>query len=164
LLEQGQYAQVETYLQEGLSITRQIGQQERTGDFLVILGDAATRKGYYAQAQVYLEEGLVLARRLGHVQLLCSMLYAWGELALKQQQIETASAAFEEMQTLIPQGARELVAQAEYGLARICAAKGNIDEAHRRGENSLSLFEPIKHRQTSDVREFLKALPVQAEH
>jgi tetratricopeptide (TPR) repeat protein len=140
-----------------------MGQQERTGDFLVILGDAATRKGYLAKGEKYLGEGLALARRLGHAQLLCSMLYAWGELALKRQQIDMASATFEEMQTLIPQGAQELIAKAEYGLARVCATKGNIDEAHQRGETSLDLFETIKHRQTNDVREFLKALPVQAE-
>jgi tetratricopeptide (TPR) repeat protein/transcriptional regulator with XRE-family HTH domain len=163
LLEQGQYAQAETYLQEGLSITRQMGQQERTGDCLVVLGDAATRKGFFAQAEIYLQEGLALARRLGHAQLLCSMLYAWGELALKRQQIDTASGAFEEMQTLIPQGAQELMARAEYGLARVCAAKGNFEGARQRGETSLGLFEAIKHRQTNDVREFLKALPVQSE-
>ncbi|HJT55059.1 MAG TPA: tetratricopeptide repeat protein [Ktedonobacteraceae bacterium] len=165
LLEQRQYAQAETYLQEALSITRQMGQQERTGDCLVVLGDAATRKGFFAQAEIYLQEGLALARQLGHAQLLCSMLRAWGELALKRQQIEIAAATFEEMQAVIPQGAQEHMAQAEYGLARVYAAKGDIDQARQRGETSLGLFEAVKHHQANDVREFLKALPVQeADH
>jgi tetratricopeptide (TPR) repeat protein len=139
-----------------------LGQGEYLTD-LMNLGLVATEQGHCEQAETYLQEGLALTRRLGQVQLLCSMLYAWGELALKRQQIDTASAAFEEMLTMIPQGAQDLMAQAEYGLARVCAAKGNIDKAHQRGETSLGLFEAIKHRQTNDVREFLKALPVQAE-
>jgi tetratricopeptide (TPR) repeat protein len=162
-IEQGNYSQAQVYLEEALNLTQQMGNRERQSIVLLSLGKALLEQGQYAQAQVYLEEGLVLARRLGHAQLLCSMLYAWGELALKQQQIETTSAAFEEMQTLIPEGARDLVAQAEYGLARVCAAKGNIDEPRQRGETSLGLFEAIKHRQMSDVREFLRALSVQAE-
>ena len=86
------------------------------------------------------------------------------ELGLSVEEAETARAVFEEMLPIIPPEAQELIALAQYGLARVDAAQGNIHEAYQRGETSLGLFQAMGHRNTQDVQRFLNELHIQAEH
>ena len=65
-------------------------------------------------------------------------LYEYGNLYLDKQQPEAAELSFREMLTIIPEGDQDLIALAQYGLARSAAAQGNIQEARRLGEASLT--------------------------
>ncbi|MEO8970395.1 MAG: tetratricopeptide repeat protein [Ktedonobacteraceae bacterium] len=157
-IEQGDYVQAEAYLQEGLALSRQSGYRERTSTLLMYLGKAASERGDYEQANVYLQEGLDVARQIGKPRLVCCFLVVCGELYLKQPLIEAASEAFQMVLTQVPDGAQDLIAQAQYGLACIEAARGKVREARERGEASLSIFETIGHHRMREVRDFLDEL------
>jgi len=107
---------------------------------------------------VYLHESLALAQSIGNPQIISTALYEYGNLYLDQKQIKKAEASFREMLSSIPEGDQELLALAQYGLARTDAAQGNIEDARRLGEASLTVLEKIGHRSAQEVREWLNSI------
>jgi tetratricopeptide (TPR) repeat protein len=105
-----------------------------------------------------LQEGLTLARQLGIPQITADTLYEYGNLYLDKLQQEAAELAFREMLVSVPEGGQELVARAQYGLARVAAAQGNIDEARRLGEASLMTLDVIGNYIASEERRWLNSI------
>jgi tetratricopeptide (TPR) repeat protein/DNA-binding XRE family transcriptional regulator len=159
-IEQGNYAQAETYLQEGLAAARQIGHREWTSVLLLNLGLAMYKQGDYTQAEVYLRESLVLAQQIGLPQMVANILYEFGNFYLAQSQAEAARKNFNEMFDVIPSGCSDLVALAQYGLARTSALLGNSDEAKGLGEESVLTLEKLGHSKAAEVRSWLQMMPV----
>ena len=62
------------------------------------------------------------------------------------------------MLTLVPEGGQDLFALAQYGLARTAAAQGNIHEARKLGEASVTALEAMGHRNAKDVRDWLNSI------
>jgi hypothetical protein len=62
------------------------------------------------------------------------------------------------MLIIISEGDQDLLALAQYGLARVAAASGHIDEAQRLGEASVTVLETIGHRQAKEVRDWLNLI------
>ncbi len=158
-LDQKAYAKAETYLTQALDAARQIGDAKVISADLGSLGDLAARQGRYAEATAYLQESLQMARQVGDIWLISAVLAECGELALKQHQLDEAFAAFQEALTVSARGNQEAVASALYGLARVAAARGELAEAQRQGQESLRLFETMDSRVTDTVRAWLKTLP-----
>jgi tetratricopeptide (TPR) repeat protein/transcriptional regulator with XRE-family HTH domain len=158
--EQGHYARAEGYFQEGLLLARQVGRREWISMLLLNLGLATRKQGRSAQAEEYLQESLALARQINIPQITANILYEHGNLFLQQQQLGRAEKAFEEMLAVIPKGSQDLMALAQYGLARTFAAQGNIDEAQRLGEVSFTALEVMGHRATEEVKAWLNTLIV----
>jgi tetratricopeptide (TPR) repeat protein/transcriptional regulator with XRE-family HTH domain len=158
VVEQGNYSQAEDYFREGLALARQIGHREWKSFLLINLGMAARKQREYERAEVYLHESLALAQSIGNPQIISTALYEYGNLYLDQKQIKKAEASFREMLSSIPEGDRELLALAQYGLARTDAAQGNIEDARRLGEASLTVLEKIGHRSAQEVREWLNSI------
>jgi tetratricopeptide (TPR) repeat protein/transcriptional regulator with XRE-family HTH domain len=159
VLEHGNLVQAEAYLQEGLELARQIGHPERISDLLLRLGLLAAKRNITEQAKACYQEGLVLARQIGLPQLICRLLAAWGDLNLQLRQKVAAESAFREMLALVPEGNQTLLAFAQYGLARVAAANGQLSEARTFAESSLATFEVLGHRQRRAVCVFLEDLP-----
>ncbi|HZR44396.1 MAG TPA: tetratricopeptide repeat protein [Ktedonobacteraceae bacterium] len=157
-LEQGHLAQAKTYLEEGLDLARQIGHPERISDLLLRLGTLAAKQNVTDQAAACYQEGLALARQIGLPQLICRHLAAWGDLYLQLQQKEAAQRAFREMLSLVPEGNQTLIAHAQYGLARVAAAQGQLSEARSLAGSSSATFEALGHRQRNVVHDFLESL------
>jgi tetratricopeptide (TPR) repeat protein len=109
-------------------------------------------------AQVHFQEGLNLARQIGIPQITANGLYEYGNLYLDQQQLDGAEVTFSEMLTITPKGSQDLMALAQYGLARIAAARGDIYGARRCGEASITVLEAIGHRTAKEVRDWLGIL------
>lgn len=151
----GDYALAESYFREDLALARQIENRELTNALLLNLGLVHQKQGKYSQAEVYLQESLVLSRQLGNPQFTSSGLYDYGNLYLSQNKIEAAEAVFHEMLSTVPEGGQDLFALAQFGLARVAAARGNINEAIKLGENSIIALEAIGHRGASDVKIWL---------
>ncbi len=152
--EQGHYVQAQEYFQEGLVLARQIGHLEWVSHLLSNMGLTIRKQGHYTQAERYFEESLVLARQIGP-QMTANALYEYGNLYLDQQQIASAEATFREMLTTIPEGGQDLLALAQYGLARTIATQGNFHEAQKFGEASATVLEAIGHRKAQEVRNWL---------
>jgi tetratricopeptide (TPR) repeat protein/transcriptional regulator with XRE-family HTH domain len=156
--ELGNYTKAETYFQEGLGLMRGSEQLERTSVLLISLGSTARKQRNYTQTEIYLHDGLDLAQKVGIPQIRANGLYEYGNLYLDQQQPHVAEAAFREMLAISPEGSLDLVALAQYGLARTIAAQGNRNEARQLGETSAATLEAIGHRNAKEVRDWLSVL------
>jgi tetratricopeptide (TPR) repeat protein/transcriptional regulator with XRE-family HTH domain len=160
VVEQGNYSQAEDYFREGLALARQIGHREWTSFLLINLGMAARKQREYERAEVYLHESLALAQSIDNPQIISTALYEYGNLYLDQKQTKRAEVSFHEMLSSIPAGDQELLALAHYGLARTAAAQGNIQDARRLGETSVSTLESIGHRNVQEVKEWLHSIVI----
>ncbi len=156
--EQGNYAQAEMYFQEGLQLARLIGHREWVSLLLLNLGLTTRKQGKYELAETYLQEGLVLSRQIGTPQMTANALYEYGNLYLDQRLIERSEAIFREMLTIIPEGGQDLIALAQFGLARTKAAQGNMQEVRRFGEASVIALEAMGHRKAKEVRDWLNSI------
>ncbi|QBD78944.1 helix-turn-helix domain-containing protein [Ktedonosporobacter rubrisoli] len=152
------YPQAEIYFQEGLLLARQIGHREWISISLLNLGMVTHKQGHHKQAETYLQESLLLARRLGRPRITCSTLNEYGKLHLDQAQLELAEENFLEMKTLVSEGDQELLSLANYGLARIAAARGDLQEAHKLGRASADALTSIGHHSAQEVREWLNSI------
>ncbi len=83
----------------------------------------------------------------------------WGEIHLKYQQL-SAAAAFREVlsQEKSPTGEPELLADAQYGLARVAALRGDIAEAMQLAQASETRFVSLGHHKATSVREWWQGL------
>jgi len=122
------------------------------------LGLTAQMQGRYTQAEAYLQESLAMARQIGRPQIISNTLYAYGNLYLHWQQIEAAQTTFREMLTTVSEGSQDLVALAQYGLARAAMAQGNIEEAWKFGKVSVTTLEVMGHRTAQEVRDWLNSI------
>lgn len=156
--ELGSFAQAETYYEEGLVLARQIEHREWICALLINLGLMTRRQGNFTQAERYFQESLTLAWQVGRPQMTAIVLYEYGILHLNQQQIEAGETSFREMLTIISEEDRDLLALAQYGLARVAAARGHFDEARRLGEASVTDLEAMGNRNAKEVRDWLNLL------
>ncbi len=156
--EQGNHAQAEIHFREALMLARQMGHRELISAILSNLGLMAQKQGNFTQAEEYFQECLILARQIGRLQIICNALYEYGNLYLNQQQLETAEAIFREMLNILPEGGQDLLALAQYGLARAIAAHGNINEARELGVASVTALEAMGHYKAGEVRGWLDSI------
>ncbi len=157
-VDQGNYARAEAYYAEVLPLARQTGQREWVSIILTNMGKLAVKQDNYSRAGTYLLESLDLAQQIGRPRIICVCLYEYGNLYLKQELLDAAEAAFSGMLTDIPEGDRELLALAQYGLARVTIARGNLQEGHRLGELSARALEAIGHRGAREVKNWLSSI------
>jgi predicted ATPase/DNA-binding CsgD family transcriptional regulator len=157
--ERGNYDQAEGYWQEALDLARHMGHREYISTALLNLGWVASERGNYDQAEGNLQQALDLARQIGYHWLLSSVFYEYGEFHLKQQQFEAAWAAFREARDIASEGNPDNIGRACYGLARVAAAQGNLDEARRQGQESLTILEAIGHYKAAEVGQWLNSEP-----
>ncbi len=125
---------------------------------LINMGLTLRKQGNYRQAKDYLRESLALARQLGRPDMISHALFEYGNLCLNQQQVKKAEASFREMLTTVSEGDDDLLALANYGLARTVAAKGNLFEARKLGEMSVMTLERMGHRRAEEVRNWLDTI------
>ncbi len=156
--ELGNYIQAEAYFQEGLIWARQIGNYELMSSLFINLGLTIQKQGHYPQAEEYLQESLTIARQINRPQIISYALYLFGNLYLDAKQAEVAEKTFQEMLNGVPEGSQELVALAQYGLARSIADQNHIEEALKLGESSLNILETMGHGTAKEVRYWLDSI------
>jgi tetratricopeptide (TPR) repeat protein/transcriptional regulator with XRE-family HTH domain len=156
-VEENNYTQAETYFREGLELARQIGHREWISGLLVNLGMTTHKQGHYDVARLYLEESLDLANQIKKQNIICQVLYELGTIALSEEKTNSANEAFEKMLEMAPAGDQELLALAYYGLARVRVLQGDRENAIQYGDKSFTLFETMGHRQTAEVRDWMKS-------
>jgi len=157
-IELGNYQQAETYFEEGLELAHQIGHREWISFLLHNLGLVMRKQGNYELADKYSREGLFLARQVGIPHITSLILNECGNLYLDQKQVRNAKDMFQEMLMVIPDGSQDLLALAQYGLARVAVEQGNINEALNLGHVSSATLENIGHRSAEEVKEWLKSI------
>jgi tetratricopeptide (TPR) repeat protein/transcriptional regulator with XRE-family HTH domain len=156
--EQGNYTQAEEYCREGLVVARQIEHREWMSVLLCTLGFITHKQGSYNEAETYLKEGLVLTREVGIPQMTAYTLYEFGCLYLSQSRIKDAEDSFTMMHTTAPENCQDIIALAQYGLARVAAAYCNDQEARQLGSASALALEKMGHRKAVEVRQWLNSI------
>src|SRR5579885_1374779 len=151
--EQENYVQADAHLREGLALARQIEHREWISILLLNLAEITIAQGHYAQAENYLQETLDLAQQIGRPYITAKALNEYGNLYLKQKKFDAAESTFQKLLTTVPEAGQELVALGQYGLARTLAAKGNIQEALKLGELSVTALETMGYRKAKEVRD-----------
>lgn len=157
-IELENYITAEEYFKEGLDLARSIGHKEWMSLLLANLGQTTRKLGNYTLSEQYTQESLTLARQIGIPQITSYILYERGNLLLDQKKLEIAENTFREMLVTAPEGGQDLTALAQYGLARITAARSNLDEAIRLGELSAIALEKMGSRNALEVRHWLESL------
>ena len=156
--ELGNFARAEAYFQEGLTLARQMEHREWICALLINMGLTLRKQGNHTQAEDYFQESLLLARQLGRSEMTSHALYEYGNLCLNQQETAKAEASFHEMLDTISVGDQDLLALAQFGLARIAAIQGNFLEARKLGEVSTTTLEGMGHRTAPEVRNWLNTI------
>jgi tetratricopeptide (TPR) repeat protein len=124
---------------------------------LLNLGVVARKQGHYNQAKSYLEESLALANQISQPHIICPILYEFGEISISEGKTSQADDYFKKMLEQISSGDQEWLALAYYGLARVCALQEDKENARLYGNKSVTIFETMGHRQTAEVREWMKS-------
>jgi tetratricopeptide (TPR) repeat protein len=152
---EGDDQQALVYFQECLESAQRTGDRETMGALFDERGRLETRRGNYQQAEHYLRDALQIGRDVGLNYLICTALFSWGELHLQCQRFDAAALSFTEMDATVPTEQRELRAMSFYGLARLAAARHNVEEACQQGQTSLAIFTAIGHYRASEVQKWL---------
>ena len=137
------YEQRRIYLEQSLTICRELGHIAGIGSNLIALAALATSQQQYDLAHSYLEEGLAINRQLGKVRV-AETLFAAAELAFTLSQHQQAQAYYEEGVSIMKEKGRTLI--------------GNWVLAHM-GYNALQLGELARANQSFEegLRGFKKA-------
>jgi tetratricopeptide (TPR) repeat protein/transcriptional regulator with XRE-family HTH domain len=157
-LERKDYVQAERYFQEGLELARQLEHREWISLFLLNLGIVMRKQGNYTQSEEYFQESLTLARQIGIPQITSHVLHERGNLYLDLQRPEAAEITFNEMLATAPEGSQDLLALAQYGLARAAASQGRVADAIELGGISAVALEKMGYRNAHEVRLWLESI------
>ena len=96
----GRYAEAQRFLEESLSIAREIGDMGRAAMVLEELGSVATGQGDRVTARSYFEQALVLAQEQGDERALAAAYNALAQLCRMEGDLDTAEKLYEKMLAL----------------------------------------------------------------
>jgi non-specific serine/threonine protein kinase len=96
----GRYKEARAYLEESLSIAREIGDTTRVAAVLQPLGMASLGLGDAVQARRYLEESVALARAQGNKRQLAAAINALAQLYRAEKDLERAKSLYEDVVSL----------------------------------------------------------------
>jgi tetratricopeptide (TPR) repeat protein len=156
----GQFGDAVVNLQEALLFSIETRRQDIEIEVLTCLGFIAGQQNQSKLAQSHFEKALILARSYNDTWFLGKTLDAWGEFNLTEHKWQQAQQAFTELLTISQQSEfSELVADAQFGLARAAQAQNEMAQARLLGEQSRTLFAEIGHYKRNVVRNWLNERP-----
>ncbi len=141
---QGDYVSAVTYLEESLTIMREIGDRSGIAAALQNLGSVANSQGDYILARTYHEESLSIQREIGNWRGIAKSLQGLGLVVDSQGDYASARAYYEESLTITREtGNRKGTAQLLNSLG--CVADNQGDDASGRAyfEESLTIMREI---------------------
>jgi tetratricopeptide (TPR) repeat protein len=145
---QGNYTQVEAFLQEALTLARQIQDQERLCACLSRLGGLYFQRGNYTQAQTYLVEGREIARQIKNLDHLSAFLNDLSMVAYEQGNYLQAESYMQESLALARQlNHRERESALLSNLGAIVYEQGQWTQAENYFQEALALARQLGHRE-----------------
>jgi tetratricopeptide (TPR) repeat protein len=158
---QNRHTEAEPYLREGINLARQTGNFNILPHLLVGLAGSVGSQGDYAQAEACYQEAYDMTQKQGAAWETAAALVCWGLFQL----FHRLAGAGEKLEKVLVLNRTtkvdpHLVALAQYGLAQMAFAYGNVAEARRLGQESLQIFEAIHQlARAEEVKLLLLALP-----
>ena len=154
-----EYSESSQYLQESLSIYRNLGLDAEASIVLGDLGDIARISEDYNAAKGYYEEALDLAKKAGDKLRQAAIYSRLGELAFHMKQLVDERNLFEKELTLaLEVGRQDFVAQAQYRLAHVEEAEGHADLALPLAQDALKIYQRLQAPEALDVRQLVERL------
>ncbi|MCW3099654.1 MAG: adenylate/guanylate cyclase protein, partial [Chthonomonadaceae bacterium] len=145
---QGDYASARGYLEESLTIEREIGDRQGIAVSLNNLGAVAHNQGDYASARGYYEESLTIYREVGDRQGIAHVLGNLGLEADIQGDYASARGYHDESLTIQREiGNRQGIAMSLNNLGGTAHAQGDYASARAYQEESLTIRREIGNRQ-----------------
>ena len=140
----GHYGEAQGYLEESLSIARELGDRRRVGTVLDELGAVFSGLGDLAAARRHLEEALAVARELGNKRELAAASNALAQLHRMQGDLSAAEPLYEQMLLLARElDDRETIAIGLLNLAMVAVARGAGGSARDRLREALAIATEI---------------------
>jgi tetratricopeptide (TPR) repeat protein len=126
----GRYDDAKGYLEESLSIAREIGDKGRAAMVLEELGTVATGQGDPVTARSYFEQALLLAEEHGNPRTLAAANNALAQLCRMEGDLDTSEKLYEKMLTLSRRiEDRESIAVGLLNLSMVSIGRGLGDRA-----------------------------------
>jgi tetratricopeptide (TPR) repeat protein len=156
----GNYAEAAAYFRTGLALAETNGLTIQVCRQQANLGQAAMLRGQFRQANIHYQESLALARELSFLEDLGMILNQAGECFLAQDANREAAVCFEEALAIgRDSNLPRVLAMSLFGQARVAAARGNMAEARRLGQESHQLLQASGHKKANEVWWWLQELP-----
>jgi len=153
------YDSANRYYQDALTIQRELKNNQSIANLLNDLGELEGKRKNYDAAERYCREALDIYQKREEKELMPAPLGSLAELALDRQQWAEARKWFEQELELAKEvGHVELIAQAQYGLARVHEAEGRAELALPLAQEALKIYERLQHRNLAEVRELEERL------
>ena len=140
-------------------LAEQIGNREWICGNLVNLGIVAREQGDISKAQAHFVRAIQLAQQQERPHITFMAIYEYACLVLEQKDRRTAEALLKEIHAIIPEGDQGLSGLWIFGMARLAALQGNLQEARRLGEESRDILNAIQHGSTKKVEQWLSNFP-----
>jgi len=153
------YSEAEQLYQNALSSLRHLGQRQDIATVLISLGALERECQNYDAAERYLREALEIRQNQDKENMMPAVFSHWGELNLDREQWTDARKWFTQALQLAKEiGWHDLIAHAQYGLARVHEAEGRADLALPLAQEALKIYERLQHRDLAEARELVERL------
>ncbi|TEU13362.1 MAG: tetratricopeptide repeat protein [Anaerolineales bacterium] len=153
------YDEAERLYQDALAVWRDLGLDADVANGLFDLGELAHERQDYDAAERYYREALELLRKIDDKGNQADSMGNLGQLALDREQWAEARQWFEQALSLAREVGRvEIIAQAQYGLARVWEAEGRADLALPLAQEALEIYERLQSRGLAEARELVERL------
>jgi len=140
----GRSQEAQEYLEQSLSIAREIGDKGTVAAALRRLGEVTHAQGNFGGARAHLEESLMLAREFGDKNNLAWALNGLGELYRQDDDLQAAQGLYEQSLALLrEQGSRYGIAIVLLNLAMVSIGSGVKDRARGFLREVLAVAEEI---------------------
>jgi predicted ATPase len=142
------YAAAENYLNEGLELSRRLGERETTAMALQVLGSVARERGDYERAVTRHQESLAIWRELGDVRGIARSLNYVGFAAWLRGDFEQTTACCEVARGLFrEQGDKEGLVWSLLSLAAVAHYTGDAARSLALCDDSLTLSREIGYKE-----------------
>lgn len=148
---QGDLQQARALCEDGLAMSRILGDKESVAWFLVWLGALELRGGDYGRAAILFEESLIPSRELGDKWLISTVLADLGVVARIQGNLAQADSLFTESLILSREaGDTWRVAMSLHGLGKVAFRRGDYMGAAKLYTESLALSKQVRDKWIAD--------------
>ncbi len=149
---QGNYDRATAFAHEGLTMARQIDNQEKVICLLTALGGSTHEQGDYTQAEMYYQEALVLARQQDKYERIATLLKNLGVLAKKRGNYLQAQTYYQEGLDLARQlDNHDLVSLLLTNLGVVATERGDYSLAQTYYQDALALARQWGYRENTCI-------------
>jgi len=155
--DEGDYIQALALYEEGLSISRDLGEKMKTGQILQAISHVAINRSEYSEARVLLEESLEIFRELGDKSGTARSLSNIGLTHFQQDEFTTAEALYaESLLIFVEIGDTRSIAWTLNDQGNIACLQNEFAAARAFYEKSLDIFKEIGDK--SNIARTLRSL------